>query len=159
VGRKVLKPLGMGSTVLTQGVTRGARRARRTRRSTAHSAHSPEDDEVFAPAGGVSSTIADMVPYLRMQLNDGALAGVRVASAERSTPRTPRPRGGAERRGLHGSALWLDGRVQRLIGESKATHPSGRRWLRTTTPPIIGEWSRACSPFPRVQSPCLTDHG
>jgi hypothetical protein len=45
-------------------------------------AGTPEDDDLFAAAGGVSSTIADMVPYLRMQLNGGALAGERVAGAE-----------------------------------------------------------------------------
>jgi len=43
-------------------------------------AGTPADDDVFAPAGGVSSSIAEMVPYLRMQLNGGALAGVRVAA-------------------------------------------------------------------------------
>ena len=45
-------------------------------------AGTPQDDDVFAPAGAVSSSIADMVPYLRMQLNGGALAGVRVAGDE-----------------------------------------------------------------------------
>jgi CubicO group peptidase (beta-lactamase class C family) len=83
VRAKVLRPLGMGSTALTQ---RGYLAA--TDRAASHTtvdgtlrAQPPEDDEVFAPAGGVSSTIADMVPYLRMQLNDGALAGARVAAA------------------------------------------------------------------------------
>jgi len=45
-------------------------------------AGTPQDDDTFAPAGGVSSSIADMVMYLRMQLNGGALAGVRVAADE-----------------------------------------------------------------------------
>ena len=83
VGAKVLKPLGMGSTVLTQRGYLAApdRAAPHATVDGAFRAQPPEDDEVFAPAGGVSSTIADMVPYLRMQLNDGALAGVRVADA------------------------------------------------------------------------------
>ena len=33
--------------------------------------HWRDDDDIFAPAGAVSSSIADMVPYLRMQLNGG----------------------------------------------------------------------------------------
>lgn len=84
VRTRVLEPLGMGSTVLTQRGYLAApdRAAAHTTVGGAPRAQAPEDDEVFAPAGGVSSTIADMVPFLRMQLNDGALAGVRVADAE-----------------------------------------------------------------------------
>ena len=83
VSVRVLKPLGMGSTVLTRRGYLAApdRAASHTLVDGAPQVQPPEDDEVFAPAGGVSSTIADMVPYLRMQLNDGALAGVRVAGA------------------------------------------------------------------------------
>jgi CubicO group peptidase (beta-lactamase class C family) len=84
VRTRVLRPLGMGATVLTQ---RGYLAA--PDRASSHAlvdgalaVQAPEDDEIFAPAGGVSSTIADMVPYLRMQLNDGALGGARVAGAE-----------------------------------------------------------------------------
>jgi len=83
VRTRVLNPLGMGSTVLTLRGYLAApdRAASHTMVDGAPRAQVPEDDEVFAPAGGVSSTIADMVPYLRMQLNDGTLAGVRVAGA------------------------------------------------------------------------------
>jgi CubicO group peptidase (beta-lactamase class C family) len=79
---RVLAPLGMGSTVLSY---RGYLEA--PDRSGSHTlvngtmrAGTPADDDVFAPAGGVSSTIADLVPYVRMQLNGGARAGVRVAA-------------------------------------------------------------------------------
>jgi hypothetical protein len=50
--------------------------------SGAMRARTPDDDDLFGPAGGVSSSIADMVQYLRMQLNGGALAGVRVAGEQ-----------------------------------------------------------------------------
>ncbi len=80
----VLDPLGMEATVLTY---RGYLDA--PDRSASHvtvdgvmQPQTPDDDDLFAPAGGVSSSVADMVPYLRMQLNDGAVAGARVASAE-----------------------------------------------------------------------------
>lgn len=81
VRRRVLAPLGMDATVLSYRDYLDA-----PNRSGSHTmvdgtmrAGTPADDDNFAPAGGVSSTIADMVPYLRMQLNGGALAGVRVA--------------------------------------------------------------------------------
>lgn len=81
VRRRVLAPLGMDATVLSYRDYLDA-----PNRSGSHTmvdgtmrAGTPADDDNFAPAEGVSSTIADMVPYLRMQLNGGALAGVRVA--------------------------------------------------------------------------------
>jgi len=81
VRSRVLAPLGMDATVLSYRDYLDA-----PNRSGSHTmvdgtmrAGTPADDDNFAPAGGVSSTIADMVPYLRMQLNGGALAGVRVA--------------------------------------------------------------------------------
>src|SRR5674476_1079001 len=81
VRTRVLAPLGMDATVLSYRDYLDA-----PNRSGSHTmvdgtmrAGTPADDDNFAPAGGVSSTIADMVPYLRMQLNGGALAGVRVA--------------------------------------------------------------------------------
>ena len=84
VSTRILEPLGMESTVLTYQEYLDA-----PDRSASHvlvngqmQAQTPDDDDLFAPAGGVSSTIADMVPYLRMQLNGGALAGVRVAAAD-----------------------------------------------------------------------------
>ena len=84
VRTRVLAPLGMGSTVLSYRDYLDA-----PDRSGSHAlvngtmrARTPHDDDLFAPAGAVSSSIADMVPYLRMQLNGGALTGVRVAGQE-----------------------------------------------------------------------------
>ena len=84
VRTKILRPLGMGSTELTQRgyLASPDRAAAHTIVDGEARAQTSEDAEVFAPASGVSSTIADMVPYVRMQLNDGALAGVRVAGVE-----------------------------------------------------------------------------
>src|SRR5450756_1041425 len=80
VRTRVLAPLGMDATVLSYRDYLGApdRSGSHTMGNGMMRAGTPADD-VFAPAGGVSSSIADMVPYLRMQVNGGALAGVRVA--------------------------------------------------------------------------------
>ena len=45
------------------------------------------NDDVNSPAGGVSSTLNDMIRYLRLQVNDGTIDGVQVidASALRET--------------------------------------------------------------------------
>jgi len=40
------------------------------------------NDEVNSPAGGVSSTIEDMVRYARLQLNEGSIDGQQVVAAE-----------------------------------------------------------------------------
>lgn len=81
VRTRVTAPLGMDTTVLSYRDFLDApdRSGSHTLVNGTMQAGTPADDDVFAPAGGVSSTIADMVPYLRMQLNGGALAGVRVA--------------------------------------------------------------------------------
>ena len=47
-------------------------------------AQTPRGRDVLAPALGVSSSIGDLVPYVRMQLNGGAVAGVRVAAGGRA---------------------------------------------------------------------------
>jgi len=84
VRTRLLAPLGMGSTVLSYRDYLDApdRSGSHTMVSGAMRAGTPQDDDTFGPAGAVSSSIADMVPYLRMQLNGGALAGVRVAGGE-----------------------------------------------------------------------------
>jgi CubicO group peptidase (beta-lactamase class C family) len=81
VRTRVLAPLGMDATVLSYRDYLDApnRSGSQTMGNGTMRAGTPADDDVLAPAGGVSATIADMVPYLRMQLNGGALAGVRVA--------------------------------------------------------------------------------
>jgi len=82
VRTRVLAPLGMDATVLSYRDYLDApdRSGSHTLVNGTMQAGTPADDDVFAPAEGVSSTIADLVPYLRMQLNGGALAGVRVAA-------------------------------------------------------------------------------
>jgi CubicO group peptidase (beta-lactamase class C family) len=84
VRTRVIEPLRMDSTALTyrEYLEAPDRSACHVLVSGKMQAQTPDDDDLFAPAGGVSSTIADMVPYLRMQLNGGALAGVRVAAAD-----------------------------------------------------------------------------
>jgi len=84
VRTRLLAPLGMSSTVLTYRAYLDAldRSGSHTLVNGTMQAGTPQDDDVMAPAGGVSSSIADMVLYLRVQLNGGALAGVRVAGAE-----------------------------------------------------------------------------
>src|SRR5665647_3618000 len=81
VRSRVTAPPGMGATVLSYRDYLDApnRSGSQTMGNGTMRAGTPADDDVFAPAAGVSATIADMVPYLRMQLNGGALAGVRVA--------------------------------------------------------------------------------
>ena len=82
VRTRVLAPLGMDATVLSYRDYLDApdRSGSHTLVNGTMQGGTPADDDVFAPAGGVSSSIAEMVPYLRMQLNGGALAGVRVAA-------------------------------------------------------------------------------
>ena len=84
VRTRVLEPLGMDTTVLSYRdyLAAADRSGSHTMVDGSMRAQTPEDDDTFAPAGAVSSSIADMVQYLRMQLNGGALAGVRVADTE-----------------------------------------------------------------------------
>ena len=84
VRTRVLEPLGMDATVLSYRGYLDApdRSGSHTLVNGTMQAGTPQDDDIFAPAGAVSSSIADMVPYLRMQLNGGALAGMRVAGDE-----------------------------------------------------------------------------
>ncbi|MCX6373465.1 MAG: serine hydrolase [Actinobacteria bacterium] len=84
VRTRVLAPIGMSSTVLSYQdyLDAADRSASHTLVNGTMQAGPAQDDDVFAPAGAVSSTIADMVPYLRLQLNGGALAGVRLAGVE-----------------------------------------------------------------------------
>lgn len=81
VSSRVLQPLGMDETILTYRgyVDAPDRSGSHVSVNGVMQPQTPEDDSVFAPAGQVSSSIADLVPYVRMQLNGGALAGTRVA--------------------------------------------------------------------------------
>ena len=42
----------------------------------------PQDETVFAPSLGVSSSLEQLVTFARLQLNGGALGGARVAPAD-----------------------------------------------------------------------------
>jgi CubicO group peptidase (beta-lactamase class C family) len=81
---RVLAPLSMEATLLDYRDYLDApdRSGSHTLVDGAMRAGTPQDDDIFAPAGAVSSSIADLVPYVRMQLNGGAYSGVRVAGAE-----------------------------------------------------------------------------
>jgi hypothetical protein len=83
VQRLVLDPLGMEETVLSYRAYLES-----PDRSSSHVLvggvmvpQTPDDDDLFAPAGAVSSTVADLVPYLRMQLNGGSAAGTQARGA------------------------------------------------------------------------------
>ena len=80
---RVLQPLGADSTELGY---RGFIRAVDT--ATPHRPvdgsmvpQDPADEDVFAPALGVSAGLDDVIAFARLQLNGGALAGTRVAPA------------------------------------------------------------------------------
>jgi CubicO group peptidase (beta-lactamase class C family) len=84
VRTRVLEPLGMTSTAVTAAAYDAA-----PDRATPHvsvggvmQAQTPRSEDVLAPALGVSSSIGDLVQYVRMQLNGGAVDGARVAAAD-----------------------------------------------------------------------------
>ncbi len=83
VRTRVLEPLGATATALTYREFMTA-----TNRATPHrilngslQPQRPAEGAVFAPARGVGASVAELVPYVRMLLNGGALGGVRVAPA------------------------------------------------------------------------------
>ncbi|AGB02580.1 serine hydrolase [Methanoregula formicica] len=79
----------------------------------------PVDDDINSPAGGVSSTINDMVRYARFQANGGSLDGKQVVNAsalkESHTPQFIRSYSGT---GMMGSGMgwntFLDGGRSRI---------------------------------------------
>ena len=84
VRTRVLEPLGMTSTLLTSAAYAAAPdvAAPHVAIGGVMQAQTPRSQDVLAPALGVSSSIGDLVPYLKMQLNGGALSGVRIAAAD-----------------------------------------------------------------------------
>ena len=84
VGTIVLEPLGMRSTTLSSRayLESDDRVAPHTLAGGTAVARAPQAADVFAPALGVSSSVADLVPFVRLQLDEGALAGVRVVAPE-----------------------------------------------------------------------------
>jgi len=87
VRTRLLEPLGMTSTTLTAAAYAAAPDTASPHVSVGGvmQAQTPRREDALAPALGVSSSIGDLVPYVRMQLNGGAVSGVRVAAADALT--------------------------------------------------------------------------
>ncbi len=83
VRERVLEPVGDDGTVLTwRGFLRATDRATpHTLVGAAMAPQEPRDETVFAPSLGVSASLNGLVTFARLQLNGGAVGGVRVAPA------------------------------------------------------------------------------
>lgn len=83
VRTRVLEPIGDVQTRLGFRAFAGATDAATPHRLVAGSMvpQDPSDEKVFAPSLGVSSSLGALVSFARLQLNGGALGGVRVAPA------------------------------------------------------------------------------
>ncbi len=87
----------------------------------------PMDDDLNSPAGGVSSTISDMVRYARLQANGGSLDGKQVVNAsalkESHTPQFIRSYSGT---GMTGSGMgwntFLEGGRSRIEKDGMFSH-------------------------------------
>ncbi len=116
---RVLEPLGAESTELDlRGFVRAVDAATPHRLLNGSMVpQEPSDEDVFAPALGVSTSLNDAVTFARLQLNGGALAGVRVAPAgllaQTLRPATgiDAPPGGPRAAGLGWLLYALDGRL------------------------------------------------
>lgn len=80
---RVLQPIGDERTMLSyRGYMAAENRAAPHRLAAgAMVAQKPSNETVLAPSLGVSSSLSGLVPFARLQLNGGALGGVRVAPA------------------------------------------------------------------------------
>ncbi len=83
VRERVLEPIGDDGTMLTsRGFVRTVDRATPHRLVNGTMVpQEPPDETVFAPSLGVSAGLGGLVTFARLQLNGGAVGGVRVASA------------------------------------------------------------------------------
>ncbi len=83
VRERVLGPIGDDDTVTTyRGFVTAIDRATPHRLVDGSMApQEPQDESVFAPSLGVSSSLSQLVTLARLQLNGGALGGVRVVTA------------------------------------------------------------------------------
>ena len=81
---RVLEPAGMDTTTAAyRGFVTAVDRATPHRLVAGTMVpQDPSDESVFAPSLGVSSSLNDLIAFARLQLNGGALGGVRVAPAE-----------------------------------------------------------------------------
>jgi CubicO group peptidase (beta-lactamase class C family) len=113
VRTRVLEPIGDEQTALGYRACLAATNRAAPHRLVAGSmvAQDPSDETVFAPSLGVSSSVTALESFARLQLNGGALGGVRVAPAgllaQTLTPATAVAAGpyGPEAAGL-GWLLW-----------------------------------------------------
>ncbi|HZL63412.1 MAG TPA: serine hydrolase, partial [Thermoleophilia bacterium] len=111
VRTRVLKPLGMTATTLTAAAYAAApdKASPHVSVDGAMQAQAPRSEDVLAPALGVSSSIGDLVAYVRMQLDGGAEAGVRVAAADAlAATQAPTTAAGADGQGPVSAALGWD---------------------------------------------------
>ncbi len=116
---RVLEPIGAGSTVLgLRGFVRAVDTATPHRLVNGSMVpQDPSDEDVFAPALGVSSSLDDVIAFARLQLNGGALGGARVAPAgllaQTLRPATgiDAPPGGPRAAGLGWQLQSMDGRL------------------------------------------------
>lgn len=111
VRTRVLTPLRMRTTALTyrEYVSADDRATPHCVRDGVMRAQALADTSVFAPAIGVSSTVAELVPFVRLQLNGGALAGERVAGAAAlRAALTPATSTGVAEGGVTAAALGWD---------------------------------------------------
>jgi len=116
---RVLEPIGAGSTVLgLRGFVRALDTA--TPHRLVDGSMVPQDlsdEDVFAPALGVSSSLNDVIAFARLQLNGGALGGARVAPAGllaqtlRPAAGIDAPPGGPRAAGLGWRLSSMDGRL------------------------------------------------
>ncbi len=119
VRARVLDPIGAVTTALThrEYLAASDRAAPHRLINGSMQPQDPPDESVFAPSLGVSASIAGLVPYVRMLLNGGALAGTRVAPAgaitETLTPTTvmEADAAGPEAAALGWQTLGYDGRL------------------------------------------------
>ena len=116
---RVLEPIGAESTVLDfRGLVRAVDTATPHRLVDGSMVpQDPSDEDVFAPALGVSSSLDDVIAFARLQLNGGALGGARVAPAgllaQTLRPATgiDAPPGGPRAAGLGWQLSSMDGRL------------------------------------------------
>ena len=115
----MLEPIGAESTVLGfRGFVRAVDTATPHRLVNGSMVpQDPSDEDVFAPALGVSSSLDDVIAFARLQLNGGALGGARVAPAgllaQTLRPATgiDAPPGGPRAAGLGWQLSSMDGRL------------------------------------------------
>ncbi len=84
VAERIFKPLGMNSTsALFTDVEKAKNRViGHVRKNDKMMPHTLRQPDAQSPAGGVSSTISDMVKWVRMQLAGGKFEGKNIISAE-----------------------------------------------------------------------------